>query len=270
MRTKLLPPITAIHIVWSRTGEFSDEAQSKKIALVSKAQLEEIRRKAVQEDVPAEERAYVGRALALIESSMRTLDTVYKARSLNFKENGKLRDAYLNTVKSAVQQGKSLTEYVMSLPGLAIGSAGGVTLATVLTHNSTLQWAAGVFAAALGYLINWWFLWEFGRRKERNYVLADYQRNLYFEQYVERVEAALGCLHAELERAHLAEFGESYENQEETRSEIACILDSIRPTWCKYIHEHIHHHLITAIVWPMCETGGPEKAEGKTCPNWPS
>jgi len=89
-QTTLLPPITAIRMIWARTGAFSNDEHSKLSAVLTEAALKDIKDRAEKDD---KEREYVISAIATMDASLRSLDTIYKGRELNFQENERLRSA---------------------------------------------------------------------------------------------------------------------------------------------------------------------------------
>jgi len=44
------------------------------------------------------------------------------------------------------------------------------------------------------------------------------------------------------------------------------MLQGVRPTYCKYVHQHMRQKKITADLWSLCESGN-EEGTGK-CPHW--
>ena len=94
--TTLLPPATAVRMVWAFTGGFSNDAHSKQSTVLIQAALKDIKERA---QADADEEKYVISSIATMDASRRSLDTIYKGRQLNFEENETLRSAYLDSVK---------------------------------------------------------------------------------------------------------------------------------------------------------------------------
>ena len=94
-QTALLPPITAVRIVWARTGSFSNDEHSGQSAALVEVALKEIKDRAEKDE---NERRYVTSAISTMDASLRNLDMIYKGRQLNFQENEQLRTAYLDSV----------------------------------------------------------------------------------------------------------------------------------------------------------------------------
>jgi hypothetical protein len=268
MATRFLTPMTAVEIAWARTGQFSSSPHSEQMGHQANARL-----KKIEEDASKEPRDcdYVQQVVSAMDATHRTLDTIYKGRELNFKENEKLRQSSLDSIQDVVQFGTRAKDFVRSLPGLAIGSAGGVTLLNALYPGDSIPdyvtWAAGVGAAALGYLVFQAAMLLSRRWKEQNYIREDYDRGLYYQQYVKRTEVALRGLYDEACAAHRRAFDEDVCGDDGT--ELNTYLDALQPTFCRYVHEHMRRGVVRCKHWPMCETGGPPESNRDACDWWP-
>ena len=266
-KTNLLPTVTAVRMVWAMTGKFSAEESSKSMATYVEDLLKKVEDRAAESGEP--EQGYILAAVTTMKSSLRSLDTVYKGRELNFKENEKLRQAYLDSVKESLDFGNKARDFVKSLPTMTIGAAGGITIAQALGLNDLAIWGAGIGLAALGYLINLWFVRIARRKTQMLYVVQDYERGLYYDQYLIRVRIILLGLYLDLERIHKRIFGENYET-DTTPGANADLIDNIMSglasTFCKYTHEHMDKKVITPELWSMCESGNAEVV--KRCKHW--
>lgn len=257
--TYLLPPFSAIRMVWALTGSFSDNEQSKLLAASAEAELKDIKDQAKKES-SKEEKRYIAIAVPTMFASLRSLETAYKGRQLNFEENEKLRSAYLESVTESINFGKKAQDFVKSLPTMTIGAAGGVTVfqAAGLSDDFSL-WGAGLILAAIGYLINLWFVRIARGKKQMLYVTQDYERGLYYGQYVTRVSTILTSLYLDLDRVHRNVFGKPYPVDADMLPKIVDdILGGIRPTLCKYVHKHMKSKIITPELWSLCESGDEE------------
>jgi hypothetical protein len=265
-QTTLLPPFTTIRLAWSLTGKFSQEAGSQEIAALAEQVLKDIQSRSQKSS--DREQQYINGAISTIQSSLRSLDTIYKGRELNFKENGELRAVYLETVKENLEFGKRAQDFLKSLPTMTfVAGAGTVTLSQLIVL-SPWQWVLlGLGLAGLGYMINVMIVHLTRRRQQQLYLEQDYERNLYYDQYVTRVRTALFSLYLDLDRIHWNSFGQSYPiNPGQPAQDIVeDVVKGIRSSMCPYVHKHMSEHRVTPQLWARCESGG----EGaKHCPLW--
>lgn len=268
--TSLLSPFSAVRMVWALTGAFSNEEHSQHTAVLVESRLKDIKDLAEKKG-SAEEKEYVSNAMALIESSLRSLDTVYKGRKLNFDENEKLRSAYLDSIKERIEFGKKAQDFLQSLPSVSIGAAGGVTLAKVLESTPAVSnlhlWCMGIALGAAGYIVNLYFVRRARRQRQLLYIAQDYDRSLYYDQYISRTSVILTTLYLDIERLHKKVFGEPYPDEAGSASEATGdLIKSVRPTFCKFVHKHMVEKKITPELWTLCETGGLDAVQ--TCPFW--
>jgi hypothetical protein len=259
-RTVLLPPPTAVRMVWALTGAFSDDVSSKENAALVETVLKGLLSRAEKErgTYPLEYE-YVIAAYATLQSSLRSLDTVYKGRTLNFYENEQLREAYLNNVRDSLNFGKTLQDFLKSLPTMTITAAGGITFFQWLGQrvpvfdDPAVLALLGLGLAGIGYGINLLFVRISRRQMQFNYVRQDYDRGLYYEQYVNRVQLILNALLNDLERLHERVFGLPYLAEDDNPVQIvADLLKDVRPTHCLLIHQHMRQGVITPKLWPTC------------------
>ena len=266
-KTALLPTITAVRMVWAMTGKFSDDEPSKTMATYVEDVLKSIEDQAA--GISPEEKSYVTSVAATMKASLRSLDTAYKGRDLNFEENEKLRTAYLESVKESLSFGSKAQDFLKSLPTMTIGAAGGVTVAQAFQVSNVALWGVGLVLAALGYLVNLFFVRRARRQTQMLYVSQDYERGLYYEQYLSRVTVILLGLFLDLERIHMSVFQENYEadtSPTKVRSFIDDILSGVHPTFCPYVHKHMAEKKVTPELWTSCESGVSEAVQ--RCPLW--
>ena len=268
MATRCLTPMTAVEITWARTGKFSSSPHSEAMGNKADARLKIIEENASKEP---KKHDYVQQVVSAMDATHRTLDTIYKGRELNFKENEKLRQSSLDSIQDVIQFGTRGKDLVRSLPGLAIGSAGGVTLLNVFYPGGSppgyATWGIGVVAAALGFLVYQAAMLLSRRWKEQNYIREDYDRGLYYQQYVQRTERALRGLYDEACAAHRRVFDEDVCGDD--GAALDRYLDALQPTFCPYVHEHMRLGVVRCKHWPMCETGGPPESNRDACDWWP-
>lgn len=262
-QTFLLPPVSAVRMVWARTGMFSDDEHSKIAAVLTEAALKNIRKRAEADD---KERKYVNSAIATMDATLRSLDIIHKGRTINFKENAKLRKASLDQIKENLEFGKNTEDFLKSLPAMVIGGAGGITVAEYFKDCGINVWAIGLAFASIGYIVNLGVVRLMRKRKQMIYIAQDYDRNIYYDQYITRVATILTSLYLDLDRIHKNVFEQSYSVDVEVSYIIEEMLKGVRPTFCKHIHKHIREKKIEPELWTLCETG-KERAV-KECPHW--
>lgn len=264
--TPLLPPFLAIRTVWARTGIFTNDEHSQNLAAETAAAWNSITARA--RAMGGSEEKYVNLALLTMEASLRSLDTVYKGREINFQENQELRRGYLDSVKQSLEFGEKAKDFLKSLPTMVIGSAGGVTVAQALNKNlSELQlWGIGLVLAGAGYLVNFGIVRAVRKRTQMLYVIQDYERSLYYDQYISRVAAILKTLYLDLQRIHKGVYGNEYPLDASVDGIISELLQGIKSPFCCYTHKHMAEKKITPGLWSRCESG-VDKAI-RACPFW--
>jgi hypothetical protein len=266
-KSALLPTVTAVRMVWAMTGKFSNDEPSKSMATYVEDALKSIEDQAAS--IGIDEKSYVTSAAATMKSSLRSLDTAYKGRDLNFEENEKLRSAYLESVKESLNFGSKAQDFLKALPSMSIGAAGGLTVAQAAGLSVAGSWAAGLLLTALGYLVNLWFVRRARQKTQMLYVSQDYERSLYYEQYLSRVTQILLGLFLDLERIHKRVFSDNYKadtNPTTIRSLIGDILAGVHSTFCQFVHKHMANKQITPESWTLCESGNSEAI--RMCPLW--
>ena len=265
-QTKLLPPFTAIRLTWALTGQFPKGPESHNIYALADRVLKDIQGQAKG----GPEQEYVDNTVAIIMAGMRTLDTVYKGRELNFAENEKLRSVALDNARENLEFGKKAQDFIKSLPAMTVTTGVGVISLNQLPmfqNNNWLLWVLGAGLAGLSYMVNLWIVRAMYVRKQRLYLKQDYERNLYFEQYVTRVSTTLTSMYLDIDRVHERVFGQPYplEPPEDVSHIVEETLKGIRHTMCDYVHEHMREGKIVPRLWPLCETGGKTAEE---CELW--
>ncbi|NIO29516.1 MAG: hypothetical protein GTO29_13295 [Candidatus Latescibacteria bacterium] len=259
--TSLLPPITAVRIAWARTGAFSNDTSSQKYASMVEASLKDIKAEAEKNKT---EKKYTLNAIAAIDTSLRSLEIVHKGRDLNFEDNEKLRLAYLQSVEESIVFGKQLKDFLKSLPAIAIGAGGGVTLADALNLSGITLWGIGSGLAGIGYFAYLGIASRARKKKQMLYVREDYERGRYYDKYLDQVELILNSLYLDVDRIHKNIFEDSYPTERNVADIIEDLLKGVRRDICPYAEKHISERKITPEVWPLCETadeGAVEKCE---------
>jgi hypothetical protein len=269
-KTTLLPPVIAVRLAWAITGKFSNDAKSGIMATYAEDSIKSIEEQAKFPGVSPEEKSYVTSAIAAVRATMRSLETVYKGRELNFKENEDMRKVSMAEIQDKFQFGKTMQDTLKSLPAMTIGGAGSVTVLELIGIDSKLTLGmVGLLTAALGYLVNMYFVYLGRRSTQMLYVTQDYERDLYYDQYVSRVHEILLGLFFDIERIHKRIFQENYENDispSAAERAVKDILDGIRSTLCPYAHRHMRDGKITPELWSLCESGHDDAVS--LCPLW--
>jgi len=262
-QTKLLPPFTAVRLTWALTGQFPKDPESQNIYALADKVLKDIQGQAKG----GPEQEYVDGTVAIIMAGMRTLDTIYKGRELNFGENEKLRSVALDNARENLEFGKKAQDFIKSLPAMTVTTGTGVITASALGMDPLQLWMLGVGLAGLSYMVNLWIVRATYVRKQKLYLKQDYERNLYFEQYVTRVSTTLTSMYLDIDRVHERVFGQPYplEPPEDVSRIVEETLKGIRHTMCDYVHKHMREGKIAPRLWPLCETGGKAAEE---CELW--
>lgn len=309
-KTSLLSPVKGVQMVWALTGKFAKDKRSQFLPSQVEEEIKRLRKyveggsekgpeRGADEDA---EKRYVSRALVAMEASLRSLHTIYKGRDLNFDENERLRSASLKSVEESMQFGTRLRDLLKSLPGMTVGGVSGATFgqhfvaqfleegknaangttngangADAFLESGILLWTIVAIGIVAGYLLNWLFLAWVGRRRQRLYFRQDYDRNLYYHQYLRLVREILRSLYEDLDQIHKDSFEKIYSIGNKNQY-IGEILAEAEPRHCAYVDKHMQEKKITPELWPLCETGefcetgDPKKSDMKAavkeCPHW--
>ncbi len=264
--TTLLPPYVAVRLAWALTGQFakpSDSIDAGMSATMADALLKDGQKRAPV----GPELDYVQNATAAIRAAMRTLETLYKGRELNFQENEQLRSVYLENFRDNLQFGKKAQDFLKALPTMTISAGTGVfSLAQVDTLQGWPLALIGLAFAGFGFAVNAGFVYLTRERQQKLYIREDYERNLYYQQYINRVSVALISLYLDVDRAHWDSFKSSYPGAPgDAKDVVAKVLDGAQHTMCKYVHKHKREGRITPGLWTLCEVG---QDAARTCPLW--
>jgi len=263
-RRDLLSPATAVWLTWALTGHFSSEFlsasqppifPSRDNAKLAEDVLEQIQKQT--EDAGPPWNQYVAAAVVAIRGALRSLHTVYTGRKLNFDENEKLRQAYLDSAKEMVEFGKSATDFLKALPTTGIPTAAGylyvsqvLRLSDLATLLLTLSFA-GLSYGAYVVLLRWR-----ARATLNSYIRQDYERDLYYRQYLQRVKIILISLYENLVAlCQAARITVPVTVAVPSREIVEQTLPPIQPM-CKYVHKHMSEGRIRWDLWAKCETGG--------------
>jgi hypothetical protein len=105
--TRILPPFTAVRLAWAIAGKFASRGESKLCAQVAERTLKDLSEHAAKDP---RERAYVLQVEATVHASARSLEVIYMGRELNFTENEKLREAYIENVRDSIKFGSDMRD----------------------------------------------------------------------------------------------------------------------------------------------------------------
>lgn len=264
--TSVLPPATAVRLSWARTGSFTNDPNSQMAAQMAEQAVKDLKARSESNDP---EKEYVANAVAAMDASIRNLEIVYKGRNLNFEENSKLRKSYLESINESIQFGTKAKDFVKSLPAMAVTTAGGVTLLDIIKDNGWNEptlWGFGIALAGVGYLINLGAVRYARLKTQEHYVRQDYERDLYYQQYINRSKSILLGLYKDIERIHRKHFGAYYEDVDQAAEVVNDVLKGVHTTSCPYVHLHMSQGIISPKLWPMCEAGVGEAV--RNCEFW--
>lgn len=210
------------------------------------------------------EQEYVDNTVAVIMAGMRTLDSIYKHRNLNFDENEKLRLAALDNAKENLEFGKKAADFIKSLPAMTVTTGVGITIGIEALGLEPLQlWMLGIGLAGASYWVNLFVVRRWYRNKQKLYMKQDYERQLYYEQYIKRVSTTLTSMYSAINQVHKRVFKNEYPGHDlQTVDEI---LEGTKYTWCKHIDLHMKEDKITPMIWPLCETGRVDTKAAEEC-----
>jgi len=121
--------------------------------------------------------------------------------------------------------------------------------------------------AAIGYVIDgYYFIPRTNEKIQIQKIKLDYDRNLYYNQYVNRCRAALNCLYTSADRYHKNIF-KSFYYSEQDKPEVETIIDEvlcgINSTMCKNISKCMIGNIVKPDMYSVCETG----LNVENCPN---
>ncbi|HPT30926.1 MAG TPA: hypothetical protein PLW67_03760 [Prolixibacteraceae bacterium] len=265
--TALLPTATVVRMAWALTGKFSNDELSNTMANLVEDQLKRVEEYSRKPGTDARETSYVSCAISTLRASLRSLENAYKGRELNFAENAKIREIYLQQVEDNLKFGSSAKDFFKSLPSMTITSAGGLTVMQMAGLEGPVKWAVAIVLLAVGYLINLVIVRQSRRRVQMLYVKQDFDRDMYYDQYIHRVTSILHGLFLDLERIHERIFEETYEKDITLLPEIVRdILKGVLSPMCPFAAKHKNEEKITPELWAFCESGNPEAT--KYCPFW--
>jgi len=165
----------------------------------------------------------------------------------------------LEAIKENIEFGKEATDYLKTLPTMVVSGVGSITIADLLlkVFDIKLLIIYGLIFAAIGFIGYLVYIRLIRNFKIKLYIAQDYERTLYYEQYVNRVMMVLNNLYNELDQIHQHVYGFSYSQvfYSDENDNIEMFLSGIRPTFCEFTHEHMSKRKIKPGRWAGCEVG---------------
>lgn len=267
-KTKFFPPDMAVRIAWAFTHQLSE---SKSVPLEANRAIqlmEDIREKAINSKDDKEE-LYVDWVCAAIGATYRDLVTIMNGRNLNFDDVKKLRDTEIENINYYSQFTTNLQSSIPRISGMTIGGVSVSIILTKLLPNLEVYFLPLLaIGAAIGYFLNGAIIIPLTQKKMQiQKIKLDYDRNRYYEQYVERSKAALIALYLSADRHHKNIFGDFYDSEKARPDDVKIIIDEvlggISSTMCKNVSKCMIGNIVTPDMWSVCETG----LEIENCPN---
>ena len=264
-QTQILPPFLAVGITWALTGKWSENAESRSKASDEEDRLRDFVQRA-RNSGDVKELSYVEGAVSAINLGLRNLAIIAELRKKNFQEVDRLRGAQLSVVEHFQKLTGSWQSLGPRLGAVGIGGVLGGSLSTVLGNlpgevNAAISIGGMIFFYLLHGVVVVPIVKHF---KMRDIMKRDYDRNLYYDQYLERSKLALRSTYRDLERLHTSIFARPYDETVNVDSLVESMIGGAKSTMCEHVHNHMVQGIITADLWSMCETG-----DGKeNCRHW--
>lgn len=270
--TRIVPPIVVLRIIWALTGKWSGNPESRKQAQNEEDRLKDLKKRA-EESGDSREKAYVEGVISIINSGLRDLGIIYEGRNKNFEEVDTLRSAQFESIE---HYSKLTGGWQSAWPRLSAGGIGGISGAIGLSElvekvaGNTPDWWTGAFTiggVGVSYILHEWIVVPLVKRaKMKDIIKRDYDRNLYYDQYVDRSRLTLRSIYRDLERLHASAFRGPYDGTVNEDQVVNDVMAGAPSTMCPHVHRHTLRGLITPDLWSMCETGNGKE----TCPYWPT
>ena len=278
MSSKILSPLLAIRLTWQFTSMFSENTSYKLVKDNYEKVLNGLKQLASEADEKysnkkSEEVQYVQTAIPIIKSSLRTLQIIIDGRNLNFKEEDELRQKSQEKINNFSTFSKNLQSIIPRLGSATVaGAAGGIPIATII--NDALTELAGLSAdfatlifsltiagvAGIGYVVNGLVITPYIIKKtQKEKIRADYNRNLYFEQYVDKSVTVLVDLYKQIHDLHNSIFSQKIPDipQKEVIQLVEDLVSGARGHMCEYVHKHMAKdsgYDIDDNLWALCES----------------
>jgi uncharacterized repeat protein (TIGR01451 family) len=296
--TELLDPLTAVRLVWAITGGFPQSSLLKEEKSAASSEpntpkpeespyvdtnaqdanklLDSIIEK--YKDSPDDkEKLYIYKAVIAMRAALRNLRTIHSGRELDFKENNILRTAYLDSLAENIKFGNDIGDYVKTLPTTIVTILTGLGISLAATEvlgisiNAFHIVAIIVLSGILGYLLTWFLMNRSYKLQNRGLMLQEFERHVYFEQYVYRAREQLRILHQQLHEIREDVFSTDNANPDDLEAknkvrklakkkaeseaeQLKCLLNALFPDYCERVTECLRKSFQPAI-WGICDTG---------------
>jgi hypothetical protein len=278
---KPIPPILpneVMHWAWSLTVVHSGTKERAEVTQQEKeirTRMSEVRTKVQKKGTPDEQ--YVEAVFNAVDSCYRTLLVIIRGRDTNFKETDSLTEMYIKNNESI----SSFTLNLQSAFGRVAGMTFGGTSATAIVMTLFPDLPVWVFPltlsamGAISYALYELFVTPWKQRKNMAArIKNDYQRDIYFQQYVRRCRDALVGLLMETfsiyKQVYGVHYNDSFENIQTRRKSaekaVDYVLGSLGLNYCcEDIHDCYDKKLfledksIDRGRWATCESGEGNK-----------
>jgi hypothetical protein len=255
-KTNLLPPLSAVYLIWGTTRKFADTSNTDSFDTTIKPYFDNLLKEALNNN---QETQYLNQAYALMMASMRNVIIIYKGRQLNYSENKLIRETYLEALKTELNITSQLKDLLKSLPAITIGGVSGLVVAekTDTASGSLKQWLYAMVFAIAGYVARYLYAQFTTYRKQKNFVRQDYETTIYYNHYLIRMEEVMINMYRRLEEIHEKVFDQKYDKNSQSEDSIKELFLEIQPIQCPLLNLHINTYKVTPNRWQMCEVGLP-------------
>ena len=260
-QTQLISPRGAIDIAWASTNDLSTNPKISGNAERVKKRMDDIIEIAYKGN-NMKEKEYINSVYMAIESTYRSLATITNGRNNNYTE--------INTVRD--QQAKDMQSYASfiltlqsTIPRIAEMTIGGIASGTLfgpyfIRMFPSLGDSAFHISVALGavifYLVSEFYINpRLAKRKLRSIIQLDYDKDLYYQQYLNRIKEALISLYDQVENLHVKNFKIKYNEEKNSETEVDDLLKGLDTTMCENVVTCMENEKITPDNWAVCESG---------------
>lgn len=257
-KTQKFPPDAVLERVWAATGVFSKVPSSGPYKVLSDTELSNL-----ETGLKDKHLAYVRAVVPAMDACLRSMHTIFEWRELNFKERDALRDAALESVGEDMKSGLGVGDYLKTIPTFTAVSAAGTAYNYFQEVPAKESWFFGLSLGVIGLIVHAYILKKLRERRMWLFVRADYDRALYFDDYLHKVRMALELVYDRANGIHERIFGGKYSN-DPAEDYYKPILKAIKRSDCYLVHIHMGNGTITPDQWPICKSGLKDRIE--ECP----
>lgn len=281
-KTAVILPETAVNWAWGLTLKYSEKMEGKIDAEYTQQQMKEIKENTKKNTLEA---SYLDNLYSAVDAAVRTLVITINGRNHNFKEV----NALIDLQSSIIDDTERVTANLQSLaPRLATITVGGATLPSLFKWILPLIWpwdselviSDNVFRLLMIFAIGvtYWFhevfvvRWRI-KKHQRLLIFGEYNRNLYYRQWVMTVRSTLESLLENSINIYESYYDtKKYENKliPWRKKFVDDLTKGIEPKyWCKHVHKCMAKNrddtkkdVIDFDKWGNCESGeGKEECE---------